>query len=119
MCHGEVVGVGTLQHEIARPREIVPALVGFDIHRAELPLSDRIVYARQEAPFLLLLADLQPDLDQPDAALNDELLHDRAELQEALVLLGVQKPMTCSTPARLYQLRSKITISPAAGKRSM
>ena len=24
--------------------------------------------------------------------------------------------MTCSTPARLYQLRSKMTISPAAGK---
>ena len=29
---------------------------------------------------------------------------------------GVQKPMTGSTPARLYQLRSKITTSPAAGK---
>ena len=26
-----------------------------------------------------------------------------------------QKPITYSTPARLYQLRSKITISPAAG----
>src|SRR5215471_729429 len=30
---------------------------------------------------------------------------------------SVQKPMTYSMPARLYQLRSKITISPAAGKR--
>ena len=29
---------------------------------------------------------------------------------------GVQKPITGSTPARLYQLRSKITTSPAAGK---
>lgn len=28
---------------------------------------------------------------------------------------GVQNPMTRSTPARLYQLRSKRTISPAAG----
>ncbi len=28
----------------------------------------------------------------------------------------VQKPITHSTPARLYQLRSKTTISPAAGK---
>src|SRR5205085_965504 len=28
----------------------------------------------------------------------------------------VQNPITVSTPARLYQLRSKITISPAAGK---
>ena len=29
---------------------------------------------------------------------------------------SVQKPMTRSTPARLYQLRSKMTISPAAGR---
>src|SRR5580700_1586630 len=29
---------------------------------------------------------------------------------------GVQKPITGSTPARLYQLRSKITTSPPAGK---
>src|SRR5262249_40800090 len=28
----------------------------------------------------------------------------------------LQKPITCSTPARLYQLRAKMTISPAAGK---
>ena len=28
----------------------------------------------------------------------------------------VQKPMTRSTPARLYQLRSKMTTSPAAGR---
>src|SRR5881396_53031 len=28
----------------------------------------------------------------------------------------VQNPITYSTPARLYQLRSKITISPAAGR---
>ena len=30
--------------------------------------------------------------------------------------LGVQNPMTRSTPARLYQERSNITISPAAGR---
>ncbi|KOY56955.1 hypothetical protein ADK59_15860 [Streptomyces sp. XY332] len=29
---------------------------------------------------------------------------------------GVQNPLTCSTPARLYQLRSKRAISPAAGR---
>ncbi len=29
---------------------------------------------------------------------------------------SVQKPMTRSTPARLYQLRSNSTISPAAGR---
>src|SRR6266851_268059 len=31
---------------------------------------------------------------------------------------SLQNPMTYSTPARLYQLRSKMTISPAAGNRS-
>ena len=35
------------------------------------------------------------------------------------VCSGVQKPITGSTPARLYQLRSKITTSPAAGKCDM
>ncbi len=32
---------------------------------------------------------------------------------------GVQNPMTRSTPARLYQLRSNSTISPAAGRCSV
>ena len=32
---------------------------------------------------------------------------------------GVQKPMTRSTPARLYQERSNSTISPAAGRCAM
>ena len=31
----------------------------------------------------------------------------------------MQKPITRSTPARLYQLRSKMTTSPAAGKCGM
>ena len=88
MYHGESSVSVCSQHQVARPRELVPALVGFEIHRAQLPLPDRIVDARHEAPFLLLLADLEPDLDQPDAAIDDELLDDRAELEEALVLLG-------------------------------
>ena len=32
---------------------------------------------------------------------------------------SVQKPITRSTPALLYQLRSKMTTSPAAGKCGM
>ena len=39
-------------------------------------------------------------------------------LRKRFVCSSLQKPITRSTPARLYQLRSKITISPAAGKRS-
>ena len=66
--------------------------------------------------FCSLSLDLEPDLDQLDAAIHDVLLELGADLEETLVLLFEQKPITYSTPARLYQLRSKITISPAAGE---
>src|SRR5580693_2132396 len=85
---GRVIGVGVLEHHVARPRVVVPAPVGLDIHRAQLPLADRIVYARLEALLLLLLADLEPDLDEPGSVLDEELLDDRAEFEKALVLLG-------------------------------
>ena len=61
---------------------------------------------------LLLLADLQPELDQQDAAFDDELLERGQSSRNARTAPCVQKPMTYSTPARLYQLRSKITTSP-------
>ena len=38
------------------------------------------------------------------------------ERKNSSISSRVQKPMTRSTPARLYQLRSNSTISPAAGK---
>jgi DNA replication protein DnaC len=39
-----------------------------------------------------------------------------SELERDLPSASVQKPITRSTPARLYQERSKRTISPAAGR---
>ena len=39
--------------------------------------------------------------------------------RKRLACSSVQNPITRSTPARLYQLRSKITTSPAAGKCGM
>ena len=42
-----------------------------------------------------------------------------ASRMNSMYSAGVQKPMTRSTPARLYQERSNITISPAAGRCSM
>src|SRR3954465_2047718 len=44
--------------------------------------------AGMEATLLLLLPDLEPDLDQPGAVVDQELLDRGAELQEPLVLLG-------------------------------
>ena len=48
---------------------------------------------------------------------DHRLLERRAPAsRKRAVCSGVQKPITFSTPARLYQLRSKMTTSPAAGK---
>ena len=42
--------------------------------------------------------------------------NDGTERKNSSYSSSVQKPMTRSTPARLYQLRSNSTISPAAGR---
>ena len=65
---------------------------------------------------LLAVADGEPVLAQQDAVLDEQPLEDRALVQEAGYSWSVQKPITRSTPARLYQLRSNSTISPAAGR---
>jgi LSD1 subclass zinc finger protein len=39
-----------------------------------------------------------------------------ADRRNSMYWRGSAKPITRSTPARLYQLRSNITISPAAGR---
>ncbi len=76
----------------------------------------RIADARREASLLLFLTDLEPKLDQYDSAVDDMALYFRAQFEEFWACALVQKPITYSTPTRLYQLRSKITTSPAAGK---
>ena len=114
---GRDAGVGLLQHHVARAGVVVPALRARHVHRTQLPLPDRILDAGLEPSLLLVVADLQPQLDQDDAALDHELLdlRDRSP-GTACAPSSEQKPITRSTPARLYQLRSKITTSPAAGK---
>ena len=72
----------------------------------------------RETFFLFLLPDLEPNFDQDDSAVDNVTLDLGTALQESLMLLTRDKPMTYSTPARLYQLRSKTMISPAAGKHS-
>src|SRR6516165_4657914 len=110
---GRVLAGSRLEHHVARPGIVIPASVRLKVHRAQFPLPKRIVYAGLESPFLLILADLQPDLAQPDPAVHYVFLNRGTQVEEALVLRSVQKPMTYSTPARLYQLRSKMMISPA------
>ena len=82
-----MLGVGGLEHGVARPRVVVPPAVRFDVHRTELPLPQRIVDACREALFLLVHADFEPDLDQLDAAVDDVFLDLRDGLEEVPVLL--------------------------------
>src|SRR3954465_2334558 len=73
---GRFVMVAGLQHGVARQRIIVPARIGFDVHRAELPLPERILHPRAETALLLLLADLEPQLDQDDPVADEPLLEE-------------------------------------------
>src|SRR5437764_13110452 len=100
-----VFRAGGLEHQVARPRVVVPPTVGLRVHRTKLPLPQRIVDPGPEAALLLDHPDFEPELDQDDAALDDVFLHLGAERRKRLCSAGVQNPNTYSTPARLYQLR--------------
>ena len=65
--------------------------------------------------FLLLVGGFQPESDELDARIDDEFVHLVADAEKGLVLLFRQKLITWSTPARLYQLRSKIPAARAEG----
>src|ERR1700722_4129609 len=60
-------GVGGFEHVVARTRVIVPAAVGLEVHRRQLPDLTQIVDSRFEPTGLLLLAYLQPIFDEDDA----------------------------------------------------
>jgi hypothetical protein len=93
--------------------------VRLQIHRAQLPGLPWIGDTLGEPEGLLLLADLEPVFDDGDAGIDDVPLLGRAKPEKPLVLLVGANPIIRSTPARLYQLRSNRTISPAAEKCSM
>ena len=66
---------------------VVPLSIGFHVHRAELPLAQRVIDAGQKAPLLFFLSDFKPYLDQDDAAVDNEFFDLRAKFQEAIALL--------------------------------
>src|SRR6201982_3892759 len=88
---GRMLGIGGLEHQIARFRIVIPAPIGFDVHRAQLPLPQGSVNPCIEPQLLLLHAGLEPVLDQDDPGVDDVSLDLRAKLEEALVLfLGAE-----------------------------
>src|SRR5206468_3815602 len=75
---------GRREHLISCARILVPATIGLEVHRAELPLLERIVDPRFEALILFLLVDLEPQLDEDHARIDEPALKDRRALQELL-----------------------------------
>src|SRR5262249_54457311 len=84
---GRVLRVGRLEHHVAGAGVVVPALAPREVHVAQLPLPEGIGDARLEAALLLVVPDLEPVLEEDDSALDDVLLGDGTELEEAAVLL--------------------------------
>ena len=76
--------VGRLEHVVAGAGIVVPAVVGLEVHRRQLPDLARIVDARFEAARLLLRGHLQPIFDEHDAGFDDRLLELGRDFEEAL-----------------------------------
>ena len=112
---GCVLRVRGLEHHIPRPRVFEPFAPRAQVHGAELPLAQRILDAGLEAALLLLVANLQPEFDELNTVATMYSSNSGQTLRKRWCCSFVQNPITYSTPARLYQLRSKITTSPAAG----
>ena len=81
-------------------RAVVDPRARLEIHRAELPALQRV--ARRLEALLLVVAHREPVLDEQDPVLDEHALEDGALPQNRQIGVG-QKPMTRSTPARLYQ----------------
>src|SRR3954470_4316361 len=85
------VGVRGEEHLVAGAGVVVPAVVGFQVHVAELPDLPRVLDAVLEPPGLLFLANFEPILDEQDARVGDGAFDARAEVEEALHLLRFAK----------------------------
>src|SRR4029079_9400848 len=86
-----VLAVRRVEHYVARLGVAVPVLVRFRVHRTQFPLTQWIVDAVQEALFLLLFADFQPELYENDTGVGDVLFDRRRQLEEPLVSLLAYK----------------------------
>ena len=65
-----VFGVRRLEHHIPGAGILEPLAARGEIHRAELPLAERIVDLRLEAAFPFLVAHFQSDFDKLNAAVH-------------------------------------------------
>src|ERR1700730_13751372 len=86
-----MLAVGGAQHHVASPRVVVPTPIGFDIHWAQFPVPKRVVDSSRKSSVLLLHPDVEPQLDQYYAGLDDVLFDLRAQIQKPPMLSGAAK----------------------------
>src|SRR5688572_2496515 len=82
-----VFAVRFLQHPIPGAGVLVPLLTSRQVHWTELPLAHRVFNTGFEATFLFFVTDLQPILNDVNPAFGNDLLHNRAQLEKAAILL--------------------------------
>ena len=85
----------------------MPTAVRFQVHRTKLPALGRIFNSREEPLVLFLFRYFEPVLQKDDALADQKALKDGQSLRNSLCSSSIQKPITYSTPARLYQLLSE------------
>src|SRR5438552_10292443 len=81
------LGISGSQHFIAGARIVIPAPMGLEVHRAELPDFPPVVDPRDETAGLLFLADFKPVFDQDNSRANERFFHRRTHLKEVTGLL--------------------------------
>ena len=105
---GRLGDVGVDHHLVLRPRVVLPAADRLEIHRRQLPLAHRVLEPGLEARLLLGIAARRTSTC---AACTPSSTSIRSKIghwcRNRWYSSAVQKPMTRSTPARLYHERSK------------
>ncbi len=81
-----VGGVGMEEHRLLGGGVVVPLVQRLDVDGRQLPVLERIVAARDEAPQLFLAAHREPVLEQQDAAVGEHALQLRRLAHELQVL---------------------------------
>jgi hypothetical protein len=111
-----VLGIRCFEHAVACAGVFVPAPERFHIHGTKLPLPERSLMRAWNRRCCSFCPTSIQYLMTIIPASTIYLSETGQSSRNFLCCFGVQKPITCSTPARFYQLRSKVTTSPAAGK---
>ena len=74
-------------HLVLGPRIVLPPVHGLQVHRAELPLPDRVVEPRPEPAQLLVVGHREPVFAQQYAVFQQHLLDDRGLPQKQRMFL--------------------------------